>query len=179
MAGRNVIGPNSLAIFSSLCNAQRLTQSYTTTICRSSDNAQLLAIERFAPGPATGFDRRWAPSTGSNLRRVGSGCRRTGSAGTQGRRPFRLRGLNKRMLGFQGPAQPSPTLCDAINAGFGYPGSSTDLFAPKSNFRFTPKSDPSRTSREVRKCHTSGLVCCSTQLICRIASLAQARREAG
>ena len=24
------------------------------------------------------------------------------------------------MLGFQGPAQPSPTLGDAINAGFGY-----------------------------------------------------------
>jgi len=27
---------------------------------------------------------------------------------------------NKRMLGFQGPAQPSPALGDAINAGFGY-----------------------------------------------------------
>jgi hypothetical protein len=27
---------------------------------------------------------------------------------------------NKRMLGFQGPAQPSPTLGDGINAGFGY-----------------------------------------------------------
>ena len=27
---------------------------------------------------------------------------------------------NKRMLGFQGPAQPSPTLGDAINAGYGY-----------------------------------------------------------
>ena len=27
---------------------------------------------------------------------------------------------NKRMLGFQGPAQPSPTLGDAINTGFGY-----------------------------------------------------------
>jgi hypothetical protein len=26
----------------------------------------------------------------------------------------------KRMLGFQGPAQPSPALGDAINAGFGY-----------------------------------------------------------
>jgi hypothetical protein len=24
------------------------------------------------------------------------------------------------MLGFQGPAQPSPTLGDALNAGFGY-----------------------------------------------------------
>ena len=27
---------------------------------------------------------------------------------------------NKRMLGFQGPAQPSPTLGDAINSGYGY-----------------------------------------------------------
>src|SRR6478735_7202542 len=27
---------------------------------------------------------------------------------------------NKRMLGFQGPAQPSPALGDSINAGFGY-----------------------------------------------------------
>jgi hypothetical protein len=27
---------------------------------------------------------------------------------------------NARMLGFQGPAQPSPTLGDALNAGFGY-----------------------------------------------------------
>ncbi|WP_426528827.1 hypothetical protein [Bradyrhizobium sp. McL0615] len=27
---------------------------------------------------------------------------------------------NKRMLGFQGPAQPSPALGDAINAGYGY-----------------------------------------------------------
>jgi hypothetical protein len=27
---------------------------------------------------------------------------------------------NKRMLGFKGPAQPSPTLGDAINAGYGY-----------------------------------------------------------
>jgi hypothetical protein len=27
---------------------------------------------------------------------------------------------NKRMLGVQGPAQPSPMLGDAINAGFGY-----------------------------------------------------------
>jgi hypothetical protein len=31
-----------------------------------------------------------------------------------------VEGWNKRMLGFQGPAQPSPALGDAINAGFGY-----------------------------------------------------------
>jgi hypothetical protein len=27
---------------------------------------------------------------------------------------------NKRMLGFKGPAQPSPTLGDALNSGYGY-----------------------------------------------------------
>jgi hypothetical protein len=27
---------------------------------------------------------------------------------------------NKRMLGLQGPAQPSPTIGDALNAGYGY-----------------------------------------------------------
>src|SRR5215813_4182444 len=27
---------------------------------------------------------------------------------------------NKRMLGYQGPAQPSPTIGDALNAGYGY-----------------------------------------------------------
>ena len=27
---------------------------------------------------------------------------------------------NQRMLGFQGPAQPSPALCDALNAGYRY-----------------------------------------------------------
>ena len=31
---------------------------------------------------------------------------------------------NKRMLAFQGPAQPSPTLGDALDAGFGYLGRS-------------------------------------------------------
>ena len=31
-----------------------------------------------------------------------------------------IQAWNKRMLGFQGPAQPTPTLGDAINAGYGY-----------------------------------------------------------
>ena len=33
---------------------------------------------------------------------------------------FAVEAWNKRMLGFQGPAQPSPALGDALNAGFGY-----------------------------------------------------------
>ena len=34
--------------------------------------------------------------------------------------PLACEAWNKRMLGFQGPAQPSPALGDALNAGFGY-----------------------------------------------------------
>ena len=33
-------------------------------------------------------------------------------------KPLACEGWNKRMLGFQGPAQPSPALGDALNAGF-------------------------------------------------------------
>jgi hypothetical protein len=29
---------------------------------------------------------------------------------------------NARMLGLRAPAQPSPTLCDALNAGYGFLG---------------------------------------------------------
>ena len=35
-------------------------------------------------------------------------------------RPNRLDAWNNRMLGFKGPAQPTPTLGDALNAGYGY-----------------------------------------------------------
>jgi hypothetical protein len=34
---------------------------------------------------------------------------------------------NKRMLGYKGPAQPSPTLGDALNAGFGYSKSAVSV----------------------------------------------------
>jgi hypothetical protein len=45
---------------------------------------------------------------------------RVGDASAQGSRPTRRRGWNKRTLGFQGPAQPSPALGDALNAGYCY-----------------------------------------------------------
>jgi len=45
---------------------------------------------------------------------------RAGRRGPQGRRPAPPAAWNKRVLGFQGPAQPSPPLGDALNAGFGY-----------------------------------------------------------
>ncbi|MET0706815.1 MAG: hypothetical protein ABWY82_08215 [Tardiphaga sp.] len=35
-------------------------------------------------------------------------------------KPLACEGWNKRMLGFQGPAQPSPALGDALNAGYRY-----------------------------------------------------------
>jgi hypothetical protein len=33
---------------------------------------------------------------------------------------FTVEAWNKRMLAFKGPAQPSPTLSDALNAGYSY-----------------------------------------------------------
>jgi hypothetical protein len=50
----------------------------------------------------------------------GASVRAATERATQASRPGSpSRRGNKRMLGFQGPAQPSPTLGDAINAGFG------------------------------------------------------------
>ena len=49
----------------------------------------------------------WHQVTGEHLRRIGSRCRRTGGRRARDSRPVR-EAWNKRMLGFQGPAQPSP-----------------------------------------------------------------------
>jgi len=57
---------------------------------------------------------------GSHLRRVDPGGGRARDRSTQGSRPASVEAWNKRMLGFQGPAQSSPALGDVINAGFGY-----------------------------------------------------------
>jgi len=54
-----------------------------------------------------------------HLRRIGPGRRRAGGTSPEGDR-LAYAAWNKRMLGFHGPAQPSPALGDAINAGFGY-----------------------------------------------------------
>ena len=55
------------------------------------------------------------------------GPRPTGAPFLDDLRPRRIGGIklaceawNKRMLAFKGPAQPSPTLGDALNAGYGY-----------------------------------------------------------
>jgi hypothetical protein len=53
----------------------------------------------------------------------GASVRAAAERATQARKEadrLAVEAWNKRMLGFQGPAQPSPTLGDAINAGFGY-----------------------------------------------------------
>jgi hypothetical protein len=53
---------------------------------------------------------------------------------------------NKRMLGFQGPAQPSPTLGDAINAGFpDYPARLSSFGGPDAWAR-TPSRSAMATS---------------------------------
>jgi hypothetical protein len=53
----------------------------------------------------------------------GASVRATAERATQVRKEadkLACEAWNKRMLGFQGPAQPSPTLGDALNAGYGY-----------------------------------------------------------
>src|SRR5215469_1630176 len=54
------------------------------------------------------------------LRSLGSSVSRARQGSAQGSRPDRLacEAWTKRMLGFRGPAQPSPTLGDALNAGY-------------------------------------------------------------
>jgi hypothetical protein len=62
-------------------------------------------------------------STKSRERMFGSSIRAaTARAATARREADKLacEAWNKRMLGFHGPAQPSPTLGDALNAGYGY-----------------------------------------------------------
>jgi hypothetical protein len=79
---------------------------------------------------------------------------------------------NMRMLGFQGPAQPSPTLGDALNAGFGYLevkclGCNTHQTVALDIVR-RPKATPvhelerymrCRQCSEVRAIPTSGAIC--------------------
>ena len=53
----------------------------------------------------------------------GSSVRAAAERATEARKEadrLAVEAWNKRMLGFQGPAQQSPALGDAINAGFGY-----------------------------------------------------------
>ena len=73
------------------------------------------------------------------------------------------RAWNKRMLGFQGPAQPSPALGDAINAGFGYLevkclGCNTHRTVVLDIVR-RPKS--TRRSTELERCTVQGLLTAS------------------
>jgi hypothetical protein len=55
-----------------------------------------------------------------HLRRVGSGCSRTGSGGAQDRRPFGLRGMEQADARLSGTGAAIARAGDAINAGFGY-----------------------------------------------------------
>ena len=62
----------------------------------------------------------WEPSHARRFTAHRSGRRRSGTEARKEADKLAVAAWNKRMLGFQGPAQPSPTLGDAINAGFGY-----------------------------------------------------------
>jgi hypothetical protein len=63
----------------------------------------------------------WGPSHARPFTALRSGRRQ--QRATEARKEadrLAVEAWNKRMLGFQGPAQPSPALGDALNAGFGY-----------------------------------------------------------
>jgi hypothetical protein len=60
----------------------------------------------------------WGPSRDRPFTAHRSGQRQSGRRKEADR--LACEAWNKRMLGFQGPAQPSPALGDALNAGFGY-----------------------------------------------------------
>ena len=62
----------------------------------------------------------WEPSHARRFTAHRSGRRRSGTEARKEADKLAVEAWNKRMLGFQGPAQPSPALGDAINAGFGY-----------------------------------------------------------
>jgi hypothetical protein len=69
---------------------------------------------------------------------------------------------NKRMLGFQGPAQPSPALGDALNAGYLYLevkclGCSTHQTVPLNIVR-RPKATPIHELERYMRCKRSHLV---------------------
>ena len=55
-----------------------------------------------------------------HLRRIGPGSGRAGDQARKDSGRLAVEAWNKRMLGFQGPAQPSPTLGDALNAAYHY-----------------------------------------------------------
>jgi hypothetical protein len=50
----------------------------------------------------------------------GASVRAEAERAAEARKQLAVEAWNKRMLAFQGPAQPSPTLGDVLNAGYGY-----------------------------------------------------------
>ena len=88
------------------------------TIRQGSDNA---GYQPFALRSATRFDG--AMGTRSRESIYGASVRAAAEQATAARKTadrLACEAWNKRMLGFQGPAQPSPALGDALNAGYLY-----------------------------------------------------------
>ena len=83
------------------------------------------AIHRICSGLPYKATRRILSRMGTKSRETiyGPSIRAAAERATEARKEadrLACEAWNKRMLGFQGPAQPSPALGDAINAGFGY-----------------------------------------------------------
>jgi len=93
------------AIVASLCPARHPQQSVAACLSRAA--------------------RRILPPMGTKSREsiYGASVRAAAERAAEARKEadrLAVEAWNKRMLGFQGPAQPSPALGDALNAGYGY-----------------------------------------------------------
>jgi len=124
------------------------------TIRQGSDNA---GYQPFALRSATRFDG--AMGTRSRESIYGASVRAAAEQATEARKTadrLACEAWNKRMLGFQGPAQPSPALGDALNAGYLYLevkclGCSTHQTVPLNIVR-RPKATPIHELERYMRC---------------------------
>ena len=79
--------------------------------------------QTLAASPRAGLARSCAMSTKSRESIYGASIRASAERAREARKKadrLACEAWNYRMLGYRGPAQPSPSLADALNAGYGY-----------------------------------------------------------
>jgi len=88
------------------------------TVVWPSSNPQAVAID-----PGCGHGQTWQMTTKSREYLFGSTVKAKAEGAAEARKnadPLACEAWNARMLGFRGPAPPSPAAGDALNAGYGY-----------------------------------------------------------
>ena len=88
------------------------------TVVWPSSNPQAVAID-----PGCGHGQTWQMTTKSREYLFGSTVKAKAEGAAEARKnadPLACEAWNARMLGFRGPAPPSPATGDALNVGYGY-----------------------------------------------------------